>query len=217
MDLFDIVAARQGSGGSGTPQVQSDWNEINENSKAYIKNKPFYDESRVEVGEKKVEIRKEKFNEAFQSIDRLYIIPNKTYKSTVEILSADETVLSTLTSSVDATVLPGATTGLSFDVTLISVPGYFQLMYAVDFTGTSEPEYNENITTFIAEDELFTNINFIIEGEFDIIKIKKIDKKFLPDSMSIELTNTITSTQTSLAPTAAAVYEAIYGAMEAYY
>ena len=42
MDLFDIVAARAGgSGGSGAPQVQADWKINDENSKAYIKNRPF--------------------------------------------------------------------------------------------------------------------------------------------------------------------------------
>lgn len=41
MDLFDIVAARQGSSGGGTPQVQSDWEQDDSSKKDYIKNKPF--------------------------------------------------------------------------------------------------------------------------------------------------------------------------------
>lgn len=44
MDLFDIVAGRQGGGGTGAPQVQSNWDENDSGKKSYIKNKPFHTE-----------------------------------------------------------------------------------------------------------------------------------------------------------------------------
>ena len=45
MDLFDIIAGRQGSGGGGTgvtPQKQSNWNQNDTTKVDYIKNRPFY-------------------------------------------------------------------------------------------------------------------------------------------------------------------------------
>lgn len=48
MDLFDIVAARQGGTGGGTPQKQADWNENNSSKKSFIKNRTHWKEE-VEV------------------------------------------------------------------------------------------------------------------------------------------------------------------------
>ena len=44
MDLFDIVAARQGGTGGGAPQKQADWNQNDSSKKDYIKNRTHWKE-----------------------------------------------------------------------------------------------------------------------------------------------------------------------------
>lgn len=44
MDLFDIVAARQGGTGGGAPQKQADWNQNDSSKKDYVKNRTHWKE-----------------------------------------------------------------------------------------------------------------------------------------------------------------------------